>query len=135
MIVADHRAAYDYCEHYSPDCDVPAPEQPQNQDPNTDEYVSNEKFIKYVQFVVRSSLAWGNAHHICLGSTSQLVRALKMASWLILEGSALIKARFLGCPRVLRKLCQYMHLHKLLISVLIVKKVLIRIVRLPEKYT
>lgn len=46
MIVADHRAAYDYCEHYSPDCDVPAPEQPQNQDPNTDEYVSNEKFIK-----------------------------------------------------------------------------------------
>lgn len=40
MIVADHRAAYDYCEHYSPDCDVPAPEQPQNQDPNTDEYVS-----------------------------------------------------------------------------------------------
>uniref|UniRef100_A0A8B9HK40 Procollagen, type V, alpha 1 n=1 Tax=Astyanax mexicanus TaxID=7994 RepID=A0A8B9HK40_ASTMX len=40
MIVADHRAAFDYCEHYSPDCEVPAPEQPQNQDPNTDEYVS-----------------------------------------------------------------------------------------------
>lgn len=44
MIVADHRAAYDYCEHYSPDCEVPAPDQPQNQDPNTDEYVSNETF-------------------------------------------------------------------------------------------
>uniref|UniRef100_A0A3Q1G1G1 Laminin G domain-containing protein n=1 Tax=Acanthochromis polyacanthus TaxID=80966 RepID=A0A3Q1G1G1_9TELE len=41
MIVADHRAAYDYCEHYSPDCEVPAPDQPQNQDPNTDEYVSS----------------------------------------------------------------------------------------------
>lgn len=52
MIVADHRAAYDYCEHYSPDCDVPAPEQPQNQDPNTDEYVSNQKFMKYVHFLV-----------------------------------------------------------------------------------
>uniref|UniRef100_A0A8C7LHS9 Fibrillar collagen NC1 domain-containing protein n=1 Tax=Oncorhynchus kisutch TaxID=8019 RepID=A0A8C7LHS9_ONCKI len=41
MIVADHRAAYDYCEHYSPDCEVPVPEQPQAQDPNTDEYVSH----------------------------------------------------------------------------------------------
>ena len=40
MIVADHRAAYDYCEHYSPDCEVAVPDQPQNQDPNTDEYVS-----------------------------------------------------------------------------------------------
>lgn len=40
MIVADHRAAYDYCEHYSPDCEVPAPDQPQNQDPNTDKDVS-----------------------------------------------------------------------------------------------
>lgn len=42
MIVADHRAAYDYCEHYSPDCEVAVPDQPQNQDPNTDEYVSND---------------------------------------------------------------------------------------------
>uniref|UniRef100_A0A8D3DSX9 Procollagen, type V, alpha 1 n=1 Tax=Scophthalmus maximus TaxID=52904 RepID=A0A8D3DSX9_SCOMX len=41
MIVADHRAAYDYCEHYSTDCEVAVPDQPQNQDPNTDEYVSN----------------------------------------------------------------------------------------------
>lgn len=44
MIVADHRAAYDYCEHYSPDCEVPVPDQPQAQDPNTDEYVSDETF-------------------------------------------------------------------------------------------
>lgn len=41
MIVSDHRAAFDYCEHYSPDCEVPAPEQPQNQDPNNDEDVSS----------------------------------------------------------------------------------------------
>uniref|UniRef100_A0A8C5AW73 Fibrillar collagen NC1 domain-containing protein n=1 Tax=Gadus morhua TaxID=8049 RepID=A0A8C5AW73_GADMO len=40
MIVADHRAAYDYCEHYSPDCEVAVPDQPQNQDPNPNEYVS-----------------------------------------------------------------------------------------------
>lgn len=45
MIVADHRAAYDYCEHYSPDCEVPVPDQPQNQDPNTDEYVSILTFL------------------------------------------------------------------------------------------
>uniref|UniRef100_A0A4W6EZZ4 Procollagen, type V, alpha 1 n=1 Tax=Lates calcarifer TaxID=8187 RepID=A0A4W6EZZ4_LATCA len=43
MIVADHRAAYDYCEHYSPDCEVPVPDQPQNQDPNTDEYVDGAR--------------------------------------------------------------------------------------------
>uniref|UniRef100_A0A8D3BVQ1 Procollagen, type V, alpha 1 n=1 Tax=Scophthalmus maximus TaxID=52904 RepID=A0A8D3BVQ1_SCOMX len=40
MIVADHRAAYDYCEHYSTDCEVAVPDQPQNQDPNTDEYLA-----------------------------------------------------------------------------------------------
>lgn len=56
MIVADHRAAYDYCEHYSPDCEVSVPDQPQNQDPNadakTDEYVSEippfQVFIFYI---------------------------------------------------------------------------------------
>lgn len=45
MIIADHRAAYDYCQHYSPDCEVPAQEQPQNQDPNTDEYVRLLKVV------------------------------------------------------------------------------------------
>lgn len=55
MIVADHRAAYDYCEHYSPDCEVPVPDQPQNQDPNTDEYVSNEMifFLQLKVFVIK----------------------------------------------------------------------------------
>lgn len=38
LIIADHRAAYDYCEHYSPDCDSPLPETPQNQDPDTPDY-------------------------------------------------------------------------------------------------
>lgn len=80
MIVADHRAAYDYCEHYSPDCDVPAPEQPQNQDPNTDEYVSSIKCVK-------SSLARRNCHRSC-PNTSQLDGVLKMASRLSPEESA-----------------------------------------------
>uniref|UniRef100_A0A8C8R7Z4 Fibrillar collagen NC1 domain-containing protein n=1 Tax=Pelusios castaneus TaxID=367368 RepID=A0A8C8R7Z4_9SAUR len=38
LIVADPRAAYDYCEHYSPDCDTAVPDAPQSQDPNQDEY-------------------------------------------------------------------------------------------------
>ncbi|CAJ0944691.1 unnamed protein product [Ranitomeya imitator] len=38
LIVSDHRAAFDYCEHYSPDCDTAAPDTPQSQDPNQDEY-------------------------------------------------------------------------------------------------
>lgn len=52
MIVADHRAAYDYCEHYSPDCEVPSPDQPQNQDPGTDNAVSSINFLLF-----KSSLA------------------------------------------------------------------------------
>lgn len=40
LIVADPRAAHDYCEHYSPDCDTAIPDSPQSQDPNQDEYVS-----------------------------------------------------------------------------------------------
>ncbi|GCB78405.1 hypothetical protein scyTo_0021197, partial [Scyliorhinus torazame] len=38
LIVPDHRAAYDYCEHYNPDCDNPLPDSLQSQDPNLDEY-------------------------------------------------------------------------------------------------
>ena len=41
LFVSDHRAAYDYCEHYSPDCDTAVPDTPQSQDPNPDEYVSH----------------------------------------------------------------------------------------------
>lgn len=40
LIVADPRAALEYCEHYSPDCDTAIPDSPQSQDPNQDEYVS-----------------------------------------------------------------------------------------------
>uniref|UniRef100_A0A8D3BRT5 Procollagen, type V, alpha 1 n=1 Tax=Scophthalmus maximus TaxID=52904 RepID=A0A8D3BRT5_SCOMX len=57
MIVADHRAAYDYCEHYSTDCEVAVPDQPQNQDPNTDEYVSN---------MTRDDEEEGGADYVCV---------------------------------------------------------------------
>lgn len=38
LIASNPQAAYDFCEHYSPDCDSPLPKT-QSQDPNT--YVSN----------------------------------------------------------------------------------------------
>ncbi|KAL8174539.1 UNVERIFIED_CONTAM: hypothetical protein K2H54_048435 [Gekko kuhli] len=41
LMVDDHRAAADYCEHYSPDCDTAVPEAPQSQDPNPDEYYTD----------------------------------------------------------------------------------------------
>ncbi|XP_042299894.1 collagen alpha-1(V) chain-like, partial [Sceloporus undulatus] len=41
LMVSDHRAAYDYCEHYSPDCDTAVPDAPQSQDPNPDEYYTD----------------------------------------------------------------------------------------------
>ncbi|MGH0156650.1 UNVERIFIED_CONTAM: hypothetical protein FKN15_051449 [Acipenser sinensis] len=37
LIVADPRAAYDYCEHYSPDCETSHPNAPQAQEPQVDE--------------------------------------------------------------------------------------------------
>uniref|UniRef100_A0A8C6URL0 Laminin G domain-containing protein n=1 Tax=Neogobius melanostomus TaxID=47308 RepID=A0A8C6URL0_9GOBI len=38
LIVADPRAAYDYCEHYSPDCENPSHhDTPQNQEPEPDQ--------------------------------------------------------------------------------------------------
>ncbi|KAK2540359.1 Col11a1 [Columba guinea] len=46
LIIADPRAAYDYCEHYSPDCDSPVPDAAQAQDPQVDEYTP-EDFIEY----------------------------------------------------------------------------------------
>uniref|UniRef100_A0A8C3J740 Thrombospondin-like N-terminal domain-containing protein n=1 Tax=Calidris pygmaea TaxID=425635 RepID=A0A8C3J740_9CHAR len=46
LIIADPRAAYDYCEHYSPDCDSPVPNAAQAQDPQVDEYTP-EDFIEY----------------------------------------------------------------------------------------
>lgn len=50
LIVGDPRAAYDYCEHYSPDCDSPVPNAPQAQEPQVDE-VSNESFKKKKRFI------------------------------------------------------------------------------------
>lgn len=38
LIASNPQAAYDFCEHYSPDCDSPLPKT-QAQDPNS--YVSN----------------------------------------------------------------------------------------------
>uniref|UniRef100_A0A8C5UKG0 Collagen type XI alpha 1 chain n=1 Tax=Malurus cyaneus samueli TaxID=2593467 RepID=A0A8C5UKG0_9PASS len=46
LIIADPRAAFDYCEHYSPDCDSPVPNAAQAQDPRVDEYTP-EDFIEY----------------------------------------------------------------------------------------
>uniref|UniRef100_A0A8C8R8A2 Thrombospondin-like N-terminal domain-containing protein n=1 Tax=Pelusios castaneus TaxID=367368 RepID=A0A8C8R8A2_9SAUR len=44
LIVADPRAAYDYCEHYSPDCDSPVPRAAQAQEPQVDEYATEDLF-------------------------------------------------------------------------------------------
>uniref|UniRef100_A0A4W3ILB9 Uncharacterized protein n=1 Tax=Callorhinchus milii TaxID=7868 RepID=A0A4W3ILB9_CALMI len=48
LIVSDPRAAYDYCEHYSPDCDVPLPNVPQAQDPQVDEVSTNSNAKKFL---------------------------------------------------------------------------------------
>lgn len=37
LIIGDPKAAYDYCEHYSPDCDSSAPKASQAQEPQIDE--------------------------------------------------------------------------------------------------
>uniref|UniRef100_G3TUP1 Laminin G domain-containing protein n=1 Tax=Loxodonta africana TaxID=9785 RepID=G3TUP1_LOXAF len=54
LFVADHRAAYDYCEHYSPDCDTAVPDTPQSQDPNPDEYLPNNEYPLPVQIGLMS---------------------------------------------------------------------------------
>ncbi|XP_072406394.1 collagen alpha-1(V) chain-like isoform X5 [Chiloscyllium punctatum] len=38
LISSDPRAAYDYCQHYSPDCGTPLPDYPQSQEPSAKEY-------------------------------------------------------------------------------------------------
>uniref|UniRef100_A0A8C4XBR2 Collagen, type XI, alpha 1a n=1 Tax=Erpetoichthys calabaricus TaxID=27687 RepID=A0A8C4XBR2_ERPCA len=40
LIVEDPKAALDYCEHYSPDCDTPHSDTPQAQEPHAEEEVS-----------------------------------------------------------------------------------------------
>lgn len=58
LFVSDHRAAYDHCEHYSPDCDTAVPETPQSQDPNPDEYVSRLWLGSWRGWWVRQ-VGWG----------------------------------------------------------------------------
>lgn len=44
LIVADPRAAYDYCEHYSPDCETPNHhDTPQAQEPEDEVCLWKEK--------------------------------------------------------------------------------------------
>ncbi|EPY74922.1 hypothetical protein CB1_001859001, partial [Camelus ferus] len=42
LITGDPKAAYDYCEHYSPDCDNSAPRAAQAQEPQVDEYAPED---------------------------------------------------------------------------------------------
>lgn len=58
LFVSDHRAAYDQCEHYSPDCDTAVPDTPQSQDPNPDEYVSRLWLCSWRGWRVRQ-VGWG----------------------------------------------------------------------------
>ncbi|KAM6976501.1 collagen alpha-1(XI) chain-like isoform 2-T2 [Aplochiton taeniatus] len=47
LLVADPKAAYDYCEHYSPDCETPHGQSLQAQEPE-DEYTTDD--LDYSQF-------------------------------------------------------------------------------------
>ncbi|XP_073705528.1 uncharacterized protein [Garra rufa] len=52
LLVADPRAAYDYCEHYSPDCETPHQETPQAQEPEEEyntEYTDYNEFYDYTE--------------------------------------------------------------------------------------
>ncbi|KAJ8357144.1 hypothetical protein SKAU_G00199380, partial [Synaphobranchus kaupii] len=49
LIVADPRAAYDYCEHYSPDCDTPHHDTPQAQEPE-DEYTTDLEYSEFYEY-------------------------------------------------------------------------------------
>ncbi|XP_072406391.1 collagen alpha-1(V) chain-like isoform X2 [Chiloscyllium punctatum] len=47
LISSDPRAAYDYCQHYSPDCGTPLPDYPQSQEPSAKEYYYDEDYQYY----------------------------------------------------------------------------------------
>uniref|UniRef100_A0A8C2A021 Collagen, type XI, alpha 1b n=1 Tax=Cyprinus carpio TaxID=7962 RepID=A0A8C2A021_CYPCA len=52
LLVADARAAYDYCEHYSPDCETPHQETPQAQEPEEEyntEYTDYNELYDYTE--------------------------------------------------------------------------------------
>lgn len=43
LVVGDPKAAYDYCEHYSPDCHTPHKHRPQAQEPEEEVSVNKAK--------------------------------------------------------------------------------------------
>lgn len=49
LIVPDSRAAYDYCEHYSPDCETPQQNKPQAQQPE-DEYTTDLAYSEFYDY-------------------------------------------------------------------------------------
>ncbi|XP_061775709.1 collagen alpha-1(XI) chain-like isoform X2 [Nerophis ophidion] len=56
LIVADPRAAYDYCEHYSPDCETPNHQDtPQAQEPEEETVVGGDYFTDYDYTIVDGS--------------------------------------------------------------------------------
>ncbi|XP_078393908.1 collagen alpha-1(V) chain-like [Cetorhinus maximus] len=57
LISSDPRAAYDYCQHYSPDCDTPLPDYPQSQEPSAKEYYYDEDYEYYDYYAEFQTLA------------------------------------------------------------------------------
>ncbi|KAG2461338.1 COBA1 protein, partial [Polypterus senegalus] len=47
LIVDDPKAALDYCEHYSPDCDTPHSDTPQAQEPHAEEEYTTDALLEY----------------------------------------------------------------------------------------
>uniref|UniRef100_A0A8C4SRE7 Collagen, type XI, alpha 1a n=1 Tax=Erpetoichthys calabaricus TaxID=27687 RepID=A0A8C4SRE7_ERPCA len=47
LIVEDPKAALDYCEHYSPDCDTPHSDTPQAQEPHAEEEYTTDALLEY----------------------------------------------------------------------------------------
>uniref|UniRef100_A0A665UWX3 Collagen, type XI, alpha 2 n=1 Tax=Echeneis naucrates TaxID=173247 RepID=A0A665UWX3_ECHNA len=76
LIASNPQAAYDFCEHYSPDCDSPLPKT-QAQDPNT--YVSNTVTTQVHEQTYKINIL-SSTHAKRL--PSQFATETKMGSWL-----------------------------------------------------
>lgn len=74
LIVADPRAALEYCEHYSPDCDTAIPDSPQSQDPNQDEYVSLSQALGMVWGIITKIWVYSTLANSWLLPPAQLPR-------------------------------------------------------------
>ncbi|XP_076727561.1 collagen alpha-1(XI) chain-like [Callospermophilus lateralis] len=59
LITGDPKAAYDYCEHYSPDCDSSAPKAAQAQEPQVDEVRSTRSPGPLISPICMASSVWG----------------------------------------------------------------------------